>query len=131
MATIREYFDSDFNSAARLHVRLLGTDELGVEAVILYDFSAYAAFLACYLPGPDHNLPFFEGLIKGLEYGNTSVRFDGRITLPSARAFPGQPRIERGEGLKTGVKFFGDPEWVSTERIQMTRRVFIYTSRNY
>jgi hypothetical protein len=127
MATIREYFDADFNSAARVHVRIPAGNGLNVEAVILYDFSAYTAFLACYVPGAEHDLDFFETFIKGLEYGKTSVQLDGKVTLPSARAFPGQLRVENASPFKMAAQFFGDPGWVSTEHIQATKRVFIYS----
>ena len=127
MATIREYFDADFNSAARVHVKIPASNGLNVEAVVLYDFSAYAAFLACYVPGAEHDLDFFETFIKGLEYGKTPVQLDGKVTLPSARAFPGRLRVENASHFKMAAQFFGDPGWVSTEHIQATKRVFIYS----
>jgi hypothetical protein len=127
MATIREYFDADFNYAARMHLKLLSGVGDGIEIVILYDFSASAAFIACYVEGDQHGADFFRNLIGALEYGKTQLQFDGRITLPSARAFPGKLRVENTPIAKLSAQFFGDVEWLSAEQITATRRIFIYS----
>jgi len=49
MATLREYFDADFNYATRVHVKLASQPDADVG--LFYDFSAYTAFLSC-LPWP-------------------------------------------------------------------------------
>ena len=76
MATIRQYFETDFNYAARMHVRVPFRD-LSLEAALLYDFSGYSAFLAYYIAGKDCDLDFFIELIRSIKYGRTQLQFDG------------------------------------------------------
>ena len=47
MAAVREYFDTDFTFALRVYASLREF-QFPLEIVILYDFSGYKSFLACY-----------------------------------------------------------------------------------
>lgn len=125
MASLREYFDADFSYATRLHVRLTGRPD--VDVGLFYDFSAYTAFLACYLPGNQHVLQDFLQLIEAMQPGKSQVNLDGRVNLPSARLFPGRVEVRNTNPFKIRAKFHGDPEWMSTNEIQTSTRVFIYS----
>lgn len=87
MATLREYFDTDFNHVVRVHVKLTASNESNIEVALLYDFSGQMAFLACYVPGEEHPLEFYLQLIESLEHGKTQLTLDGKITLPLAPAW--------------------------------------------
>src|SRR5437016_4876695 len=106
MATLREYFDADFNYATRVHVKLPAYRS-DVEVALLYDFSAFTAFLACYVPGNQHPPEVFIQLIEALQPGQ--VTLDGKVTLPSARMFPGQLEIKNRNPFELRAKFHGDP----------------------
>ena len=126
MATLRQYFETDFNNTARVHITLTYGDDR-IEGVLLYDFSGYTAYLSCYITGKDRSYDYFVGLLKMLEYGDTKLVSTGKITLPSAKQFPGTLRIFNKEDFEIRYRFFGDPTWRSTREVAASRRVFFYS----
>jgi hypothetical protein len=69
MATVRQYFETDFSLVVRVHVKFVFPDEGDIEAVWLVDFLSYLSFLSCYVPGEGRSLDFYMRLIRGLDYG--------------------------------------------------------------
>lgn len=126
MATLRQYYDTDFDHALRLHVKL-PLQETFLDSYIFYDFSAHIAFFSCYVRGENHSLPFFIQLIQNLKQGVTQLSLDGKVTLPSARQFPGKLKIENKNPLEVDAQFFSDPNWISIKDIPGSKRVFIYS----
>src|SRR5581483_328877 len=61
-----------------------------------------------------------------LQPGN-SISLDGKVTLPSARLFPGQIEIRNTNPFELRASFHGDTEWISGNEIPTSTRVFIYT----
>lgn len=129
MATIREYYEKDFGHCVRMHVLFPFNNE-NIEGAVLYDFSGYYAFVTCYIPKGDVSLNYFSDFIKTLGYGQSQVTLDGKITLPLAKEFPGQLRIENKTDFEILGQYFGDTEWISTKNIQASRRIFIYSETN-
>jgi hypothetical protein len=126
MATIREYFDSDFGYTAKIHCRIL-VGKSTVEARVLYDFAGYKAFLACYMPGESLTLTDYTNLLKAIHYG-ASLTFDGKVTLPSIQQFPGALKIHNlPNTIEVLARFHGDPNWVSTSEIATSTSVLIYS----
>jgi hypothetical protein len=110
----------------RVHIRL--PFDPSIEAAILYDFSGYSAFLACYIPGEDHPLGYYIFLLRSLSYGATPLTLAGNIKLPRGRDFPGAIQVENVPGrFELFVHFFGDSGWFSSRNMRMSTRVFIYT----
>src|SRR5712692_4219341 len=126
MAALRDYFDTDFNYTTRVHVKLPAYQS-DVEVALLYDFSAFTAFVACYLPGNQHPLQVFLQLIEALQPGKSQVTLDGKVTLPSARIFHGQLEVKNTNPFELRAKFHGDPEWISINEISTSKRIFIYS----
>jgi hypothetical protein len=127
MATLREFFDTDFSHTVKLHAKFPTEELADIQAVILFDFSGHMAFFACYVQGADRPLDFFLRLLKALDYGRTQFQLDGKITLPSARTFPGALRVGNTNPLEVLARFHGDVDWLSIHDIQSSRRVFIYS----
>ncbi len=127
MATLREYYDADFNYAARMQVKLKAPDNSEIEAAVLYDFAGYTAFFICYVDGEGRDYRFFGDLVASLDYGKTQFAFDNVIKLPSARQFPGALRVENKEDIDIQARFHGEPDWISSKQIQCSRRIFIYS----
>ena len=127
MATVRQYFETDFNHVVRIHVKFAIPGETEVEGSWLVDFLGYMSFLTCYVPGEHRGLDFFLRLVHSLEYGKTQLTFQGNLGLPSARQFPGQLRIENTVPFGIYAQFFGDPSWISAQDVQSSRRIFIYS----
>ena len=125
MARLRQYFDTDFSHAIRVHVKLGPVDGVSIDCLIFYDFAGYMAFFACYVPGEKHSLEFYIRIVEQLEYGRTQLECDGKVTLPSAAQFPGELRVENP--LELYARFFGDPSWISIKQIVASRRIFIYS----
>lgn len=126
MATIRQYFETDFDYALRVKVKY-DLEGKPYEGAIFYDASAQSAFIAFYFPGNSHTYEGFQNFLKSLNYGATSLNLDGGIALPSAKQFPGQLRVENSNPFVVHYQFFGDPTWKNLLAIQSSRRVFIYT----
>jgi hypothetical protein len=127
MATLREYFESDFVYAVKLHGTLGRLEGIDIEAVILYDFAGNAAFLSCYVPGDAHPTDLYLKLLRSLEYGKTPFSITGRLTLPSGRTFHAELKVENDSTPRILARFFGDPEWMSAANIPTTKRIFIYS----
>ena len=94
---------------------------------LLYDFTSFTAFLACYIPGDQHSPQMFFQLIEALQPGKSQVMFGDKVTLPSARTFPGKLEIEEYQPFRLCANFHGDPEWISSNEIPASTRVFIYS----
>lgn len=129
MATLRQYYETDFSNAIRVHVTIAyGNDE--VEGVLLYDVSAYTAYLSCYLPGSNRQYDDLIGLLHSIKHGQTQLKFTGQITLPAVKQFPGELQINKHRAFEMRYRLFGDPEWRSTSDISSTSRVFLYSETN-
>ncbi len=126
MATLRQYFETDFTNASRVYINFTYENDT-IEGVLLYDFSAYTAFLSCYLPSSERTYDYFVGFLKMLEYGRTKLNFAGKITLPEIKQFPGELKIFTQKDFEIRYRLYGDPEWKSAKKITCTRRVFIYS----
>jgi hypothetical protein len=125
MATLREYFDADFNYAARLHVSVPGCED-AVEVALLYDFSGFTAFMTCYVPG-ERAVDYFVELLKAFQPGKSQLNLKGAVTLPSTRSFPGTLEVGNVNPFEMRARFHGDPEWVSISEIKTSTRLFIYS----
>jgi len=126
LATLRQYFETDFNYAIRVHIAFTYGNE-DITGVLLYDVSAYTAFLSCFVSGTDRTYDYFLGFLEMLEHGRTKLNFSGKITLPSVKQFPGRLKINKKEDFEIEYRLFGDPEWKSTKGINATGRIFIYS----
>src|SRR5207302_2156280 len=126
MSSPRDYFDTDFSYATRVHVRL-PANRPDIEVALLYDFSAFTAFLACYVPGTQIPLEAFLQLLEALQAGKSQVTFDGKVTLPSARMFPGNMEVKNTNPFEIRAHFFGDTESISIIEIPTSTRIFIYS----
>jgi len=129
MATLREYFESDFVYAVKLHGTLGGLEGLDIETVILCDFAGNAAFLSCCVPGDTHPTDLYLKLLRSLEHGNTPFFTTGKLTLPSGPIFPAELKVENDSTPLARIlaRFFGDPEWISAANLPTTGRIFIYS----
>ncbi len=126
MATLQQYFDMDFPHTAKFHVSFI-IDEIKVEAHVHYDFSGYFSFFSCYIKEANLNLDFFVKLVRSLDYGNTKFKFEERIGLPSVKQFPGSLLIRNDNPPCIEAIFFGETTAISTNDIQASRRVFLYS----
>ena len=130
MATLRQYFETDFTHVVRIHVKFMVSTGEEIEAHWLVDFLGYMSFLSCYVPGAARSLEFFLQLVRSLEYGKTQLAFQHKIVLPAARQFPGALTIGNENPLFVQAKFFGDPGEVSASAVQMSKRLFISQKLN-
>ncbi|MFL6306379.1 MAG: toll/interleukin-1 receptor domain-containing protein [Candidatus Sulfotelmatobacter sp.] len=125
MATLREYFDADFSYAARLHVSVPGWEH-SLEVALLYDFSAFIAFVTCFVPGK-HSVDYLVGLLNAFQPGKSQVNLRGKVTLPAGRFFPGTLEVKNVNPFEVRARFHGDPEWTSINEIKTSKRLFIYS----
>ncbi|WP_420212586.1 toll/interleukin-1 receptor domain-containing protein [Burkholderia aenigmatica] len=129
MATIRQYYETDFDYCLRIKVRYdFGGESL--EGCLLYDASAQSAFISFYLPNTARAFVDFQKLLSSLNYGKTQFNLDGGITLPSAKQFPGKLHVENSQPLSIRYQFFGDPSWKDLLSIHTSKRVFLYSETN-
>lgn len=127
MATIRQYFETDFPYTLRVGVCLDCNGE-ALESWLHYDINGLTAFLSCFVPGSRRPLCFFQSLLGQVSWGATQVSASGRVILPTARSLPScEIRIENAKEVRISARFAGSPEWFSTRDMAATRRIFIYT----
>jgi hypothetical protein len=94
MATVRQYFETDFSHVVRIQIKFGVPNEGEVEGAWLVDFLGYLSFLTLYVPGASRPFEYYIRLLQALEYGKAQLIFQGNIGLPSARQFPGALRVE-------------------------------------
>jgi hypothetical protein len=125
MATLKQYFETDFSNAVRVDVSFKYQNETHAGAV-LYDLIANSAFVACYITGESRSYDYFRGFLETLQYGATKLDFRGNITLPAAKTFPGVLRVANNKEIGLEYQLVGDYTWRSAQEISGSRRVFIY-----
>ncbi len=125
MATLRQYFETDFSNTVRVNVSFKYEGDVHAGA-LLYDLVGYSAFIACYISSAARTYDYFSGFLKMLQYGGTKLDFSGNIMLPAAKTFPGALRVENKEELGLWYQLFGDYTWRPAQEIPTTRRVFLY-----
>lgn len=129
MATIRQYFETDFDYCLRVKIRY-DFDGESFEGGVLYDASAQSAFIAFYFPRAAHTYEDFQKFLSSLNYGQTGLNLDGGIIFPSAKQFPGQLHVENANPLAIRYQLFGDPSWRDLFSIHTSKRVFLYSEAN-
>lgn len=120
MATIREFYEKDFENCLRLRV-FFSTKIEPIEGAILYDLSGNNSFVMCFIP-PNKDLNYILNFITS--YGKTKISFDHKITLP--KAFHGDLQISTNP-LEINSKFYGESEWLNISNIRTTGRLFLYS----
>lgn len=128
MATIRQYFETDFDYCLRVKIKY-GFGDDSYEGAVLYDANAKSAF-AFFFPGTARTHEGFLSFLSSLNYGQTGLNLDGGIVLPSAKQFPGQLRVENTDPFAIHYQLFGDPSWRDLFSIHTSRRVFFYSETN-
>jgi hypothetical protein len=125
MATLREYFNTDFANALKIYCwhNVAGAD---VEVVVLCDFSAYFAWVSCYLTG-ERSLDFFIRLIDSLQHGQTQLTMGDKVALPAARTVPGVLMISNSNPLEISVRPYGSSDKISWQELTSSRRLVIYS----
>jgi hypothetical protein len=126
MASLREYYDADFNYATKVQIRVCA-DTADLEVELLYDFAARTTFVSCYVPGRQRQLKDFLHLVEALQPGVSQVSLQGNVTLPSAPVFPGELQIANTNPFILRARFHGDPEWISIDDMPASARLFIYS----
>ena len=117
MATLLQYYETDFSDAARIHV-ILRISKIDLEAAVLYDFTGFFSYFVCYISGNDKDFDFFIQLIDAIEFGKTEMVFAGKISLPSAKTFHGELRYNNTkDNIEISARFFGDPTWVDQRQL--------------
>ncbi len=125
MATIRQYFESDFDYCLRVKTKYdFGGNSF--EGALLYDANAKSAFVAFYFSDGGYTCDDFLNFLRSLNYGETGLNLDGGIVLPSGKQFPGRLRVENSNPLAIQYRLFGDPSWRDLLSIEASRRVFLY-----
>jgi hypothetical protein len=125
MATLREYFNTDFANALKIYCwHSVGGED--VETVVLCDFSADVAWVCCYVTG-GRSLDFFIGLIESLEHGQTALRMGDKVALPAARTVPGVLTISNSSALEISVRPYGSSDTISWRELTTSHRLVIYS----
>src|ERR1700724_1566491 len=129
MATIRQYYETDFDNTIKVYVKIPFEGDI-VEACVLFDFSAYCSFYSCYFQLHNKNIEYYIKFIQGFQRG-IQVESDGKVLLPSLRSYHGSLKFDNTGELKIFSQFYGEQEWKSTKELAATRRVFIFSENDY
>lgn len=126
MATLREYFESDFGHTLKAGGVLPGLKYDDVKGNISFDFTSNSLFASFYFAGKDLNLDYFKDF---LQYANENWNwnFNGKITLPRASLTHGlQIKVDNINPLYIHAKFPGEEPVVMSE-IRSYGRIFLYS----
>jgi len=125
MATLREYFNTDFANALKIYCRhnVAGSE---IELVVLCDFSAFVAWVSCYVPG-ERSLDFFIQLVQSLQHGQTALTLGDKLVLPAARTIPGKLTISNQQTLRIFVRPYGTTDTISWQELTTSKRLVIYS----
>lgn len=129
MATLHEYYEKDFENTVKLYIKI---DFKGIQfsGCILYDFSAACAYVATYFPSNDFSLDFYKSFVDKISAGG-GVKFDHLVKLPSLRFYDGEMKLINNERFEVLSRFWGEQEWKSTKDISHTKRIFIYSEKDF
>jgi hypothetical protein len=130
MSSNRQYFDTDFDYALRIHIAY-PTGTMPCDAALFYDANAGASFLAFYFDNATLQPGAFEQFLGTLKYGKTQVTLRGGLVLPAGRTFHGALRVHNANPFKVEYQLYGDPAWRDLLAIAPTRRVFIYAETSF
>lgn len=130
MSTIRQYFDTDFDHALRVHIAYPAATIPCVGA-LFYDPTASLSFLGFYFEDDSLQPSQFETFLATINYGTTQVTLQGGVVLPSLRVFHGGLRVHNTNPFKIEYQFFGDPSWHDLLAVTPSRRVFIYAETSF
>lgn len=126
MATLGQYFETDFSNTLRVHGTFKHEDE-DIRGLLLYDLMQYSAFLLCYIHGTERTYDYFVSFLRMLDYGRTPMYLTDKITLPPANPYRFELQFDTKPDFEIRYRVFGDPAWRSTREISLTRRIFIYS----
>ena len=129
MATLYEYYEKDFENTVKMYIKI---DFKGVEVsgCILYDFIASCAYVTTYFPTNNFDLNFYKTFVEKISLGG-SVKFDDIVHLPSLKFYDGEMKIMNDTKFEVLSRFWGEQEWKSTKDITHTKRIFIYSERDF
>lgn len=129
MATLRQYFETDFGNNLRLNLRLQFGSSL-VEGAMFYDVNTNTSFIAFYVSGIQNDFNFYLNLIDFILPGNTKLELNGQVGLPSIKNFHGDLRFEVAEPYIMEYKLYGDPNWKSFYDLKLCGAIYIYSESN-
>lgn len=134
MATLREYFDLEFDHTVKIHCAYDMAGQL-VDLSIMCDFNGYVQWFACYVPGQQHSFEFFVRLLQNLKRGETQLALKGTISLPSSRVIHADFRVANNTGMPNedgnpvviSARLWGSPDYVAWTKLITSSRLFIYS----
>lgn len=127
MATLRQYFETDFDYPIKVNLSHNFQNE-GIEGNLLLDVEANAAFVEWYIQGTGRTFNYFIELLKSLpKLGDHVTLGYGGIKLPSAKQCHATFCIKNFETFGVDYQLWGDPEWTSALKAAGTKRLFIYS----
>ncbi len=130
MSSIQQYFDTDFEQALCVYIRLRRITTPCVGA-LLYDATASVSFLSFYFNDSTLQPTQFKEFLSSLQPGKTEVEVQGGIRLPSVRLFPGALKVHNSNPLRIEYQFFGDPSPRDLLGVKGSGRVFIYAETSF
>jgi len=115
MASLREYFDTDFthvlNVAQPLKIQFEKSPELEIQARLHLDFTGNAKYISCFLP--EHRVPL-AALVTVLEQINLILEFTKQVKVHAG--YVGERSVHCSELVFTGrVYFYSETEIPSND----------------
>ena len=120
MATLREYFETDFthvlNVAHPLKIQFEKSPELEIQARLHLDFFANAKYISCFLPEHPGSI---AGLVAVLEQLDLILEFTKQVEVHAG--YVGERPIQCSELAFTGRLFFYSATDIQTEEFEVLR----------
>lgn len=134
MATLKEYYDADFSHTAMLvrtlELSISSLGKLEIESRLHLDFSSKALFASFFLSKPElSNNQIIEIIDKIDELWVSGWPTPTNITLPAAKFYPGELKIEKSPFSVTS-SFFGGPT-TRHDHLNFTGRIYFYIDADF
>ncbi|MEK6295691.1 MAG: toll/interleukin-1 receptor domain-containing protein [Paraburkholderia tropica] len=126
MATLRQYYETDFPNYLRIFGILEHHGET-FEVDVCHEFTAYAMFAVVYIHGADRSKESIRSIVQSLSKGG-ELAFSNKAALPAAKTFHGSLRIENKPQSKVdfGATLLTSPRELKTSELHYTTRLFLY-----
>lgn len=126
MATLRQYYETDFPNCFRIFGKLEHQGE-NFEIDLCHDFTAHARFAVAYIQGNARSNDSVRSIIKAISSGG-QLEFSGKAVLPAAKTFLGRLRIENKPNsiVDVGATLLTSPREFLSSELHYTSRLFLY-----
>lgn len=128
MASLKEYFDKDFNTAIKVYNEILFQETL-IEVVLCYDFNAYCTYMLFYIPAGNKGFDFHKDFLEHFKVNKTATS-QNKVILPNLKFYNGGLQFKNVQPFKILSMLPGEFEWKSIDDLPFVGRIYMYSENS-